>query len=403
MADARATSLIDLINEVSLLNPEVIASDMSVQAAQADVQTAIWQYYPSPSVSVISGFGSNNSYNKDPVTVLGMEQPLWTGGRLTAGVDSSKASKEVAMASLSEVRESLALRLVQSYVEWNVAKLKEQVIAGSLAVHVDLLKQINRRVNEGLAASSERIQVLSRIQQLESDAQSYRGQSLQAFSTMKHLVARELLEDELLSVLVEPYPVVAELTALSREAFAVSPSLQKARAAIEVAEASHDLSKATLLPRISLSLEHQIDSNSGLQQDSGSRVYISIKSDIGAGLSARSKSASAVALVDSAMRRMDAVQLQLVAQLDSDRLTLQSLQSRKGYLATAINHADAVRESYVRQYLQGRRTWLDVMNAEREVSQLQVQMVEISGGQILSSWRLGILTKGVGGIANLSL
>lgn len=402
--DANAASLVDLINEVSMVNPEVLASQMQVQAAEADVDTAKWQFYPTPSLSVRSAMtDSDDAINKSPITVFGLEQPLWTGGRLTAGLDNSKASRDMAKASLDETRQALALRLVQAYGDWYVARFKGQALADSLAVHHDLLKQIDRRIGEGLAARSDRVQVLSRIEQIEADVQSYLGQAQRGLSMMQLLVGRELRDEDLSRMLAEPFLVSTELDSLQREALTTNPSLQRANAAISLAEANLKLAKATVMPRVSFSLEHQWNAQYDTQLDSSNRAYLTVASDLGAGLSARSKRSAAAALADGAMRELDAARLQLVTQLDSDRLTLVSLRKRKGFLNAAMVSADAVRASYGRQYLQGRRTWLDVMNAEREVSQLNVQSAEVMGNQITSSWRLGVLTKGVAGISRQAL
>lgn len=404
IGDARGAGLVDLINEVSMVNPEVLASRLQVQAAEADIETARWQFYPTPSFSVRSAMqDSDDAVSSSPVSVFGIEQPLWTGGRLRAGLENSQAARDASKASLDETRQAVALRLVQAYSDWYASHFKGQAVGASLDAHRDLLRQIDRRISEGLAARSDRTQVRSRIEQIEADVQAYQGQAQRGVSAIQQLIGRQLHEADLLRRVAVPLSVATELDRLRQDAFAVNPSLQRASASIKVAEANLKMAKATVLPRVSLSLEHQWNAQYDYQPDSSNRAYLTVASDLGAGLSARSKRSAAAALADSATQQLDAARLQLVTQLDSDRLTLLSMRTRKGFLNAAVASAEAVRASYARQYLQGRRTWLDVMNAEREVAQLQVQSAEVMASQLASSWRLGILTRGVAGISLLAL
>jgi outer membrane protein, adhesin transport system len=54
-----------------------------------------------------------------------------------------------------------------------------------------------------------------------------------------------------------------------------------------------------------------------------------------------------------------------------------------------------VSESYDRQFLAGRKTWIDVMNAARELTQTQIQIADILSAQTVASWRLAINTLGL--------
>lgn len=399
-SSVQSASLVDLINEVNLVHPQILASRMSVAAAASDVETAKWQFYPTPSVSVRSPLSDTSDQVKsNPVVVIGLEQPIWTGGRLNAGLDIAKAGEDDAKANLDEVRQNFSLQVVQAYVDWFVAKHKTRAITESMTAHQNLLRQNDRRIGEGLAAPSDRIQLLSRIEQIDGDMKAYRGQAQRSMALMRQLIGRELQERELTSDLAQPLTVLVDYRALQLDAIAISPQLQIAKAGIESAEAHVKQAKATWLPRVSLSLEHQLNSQYEGQNDVINRAYITVASDIGAGFSARTISASAGARLEAANNQIHAVQLQLASQIESDHISFVSLNAQKKALSAAIESSKAVCASYARQYLEGRKTWLDVMNCEREISQLRIQMVDIDGGQLSISWRLGILTKGVSGIA----
>jgi adhesin transport system outer membrane protein len=54
-----------------------------------------------------------------------------------------------------------------------------------------------------------------------------------------------------------------------------------------------------------------------------------------------------------------------------------------------------VSESYDRQFLAGRKTWLDVMNAARELAQTETLIADLLSTQVVASWRLSFYTRGI--------
>ena len=54
-----------------------------------------------------------------------------------------------------------------------------------------------------------------------------------------------------------------------------------------------------------------------------------------------------------------------------------------------------VLDSYERQFLAGRKQWLDLMNAAREQAQSESQLADALGALQLSGWRLALWMAGV--------
>lgn len=51
--------------------------------------------------------------------------------------------------------------------------------------------------------------------------------------------------------------------------------------------------------------------------------------------------------------------------------------------------------SYDRQFLAGRKSWLDVMNAAHERAQTESPRADLQSTQVVVTWRLASLTRGV--------
>jgi adhesin transport system outer membrane protein len=66
---------------------------------------------------------------------------------------------------------------------------------------------------------------------------------------------------------------------------------------------------------------------------------------------------------------------------------------RLASLKQAQKASEDIRESWDRQFVTGRKTWLDVMNAAKELAQTELQLAEAQASLIVSSWRIAILTQ----------
>ena len=49
-------------------------------------------------------------------------------------------------------------------------------------------------------------------------------------------------------------------------------------------------------------------------------------------------------------------------------------------------------ESFERQFNAGRKTWLDLMTVAKDVAQNEMQLAELRGAELQTSWHLHILT-----------
>lgn len=133
-------------------NPSIVAQQQMVQSAGAVKDTAQWQYYPTPNISVqqVKAGKNDPSYQGDErVLTASLQQPLWTGGKLDAGFEKAEHEQKGAWAGLAEARQDIQLRTVQAYSDWLTASLKGQVSERSIATHEKLYARIARRVAEG--------------------------------------------------------------------------------------------------------------------------------------------------------------------------------------------------------------------------------------------------------------
>lgn len=85
-------------------------------------------------------------------------------------------------------------------------------------------------------------------------------------------------------------------------------------------------------------------------------------------------------------------------QILADHVLATASAKRLEALGATLQAAAQVSESYDRQFLAGRKTWLDVLNAARELIQTQVLIADTQSTQLVASWRLAMNTQGLAAV-----
>lgn len=262
---AQAQVLEPLVSTALGSHPSAQAYRALLGAAAADVDTARRQYYPTPSIAVESAStnASDSAYQGDKtVSTLRLQQPLWTGGRLDAGMAKAHAGALASQAALDEVRQQLALRVVQSYGDWLGSHLKTQAYERSTASHARLRDQVKRRVDLGLSSDSDLILATGRLESMTADLLQARAQNAVALARLGQLLGRPTESDALSAVIAASKPVGPDLQALLDAALATSPTVRKAQAQARVQESLIAERRADLSPEVYLRAEQQYGNHS---------------------------------------------------------------------------------------------------------------------------------------------
>ena len=383
-SQASLPTLSALIQKAVTTHPLVEEGKADLRAGNQAVKTAKWQYFPTPAVSYEKAFADNDGYT----TVLSLDQPLWSGGRLSAGLDSARANVSVLSASLAESQRELAFRVVGIYGQWLSASLQRQALQASESLHQDLLERVQRRFDGGVSTGSDLELARGRLQSVKALSAATAAGEISAVTTLAVLTGQELDSATLAAAPRQPPPELArEEQALLIGALAHSPSIQRAEANVKVARASVKGQRSATRPEVFVQFQREFDD---FKPDS--RVQVGIRSQFGAGLSSFSGIAQAREAVSSAIALRRSEELAIRERIRSDLATLQSYALRRPALEEAQRTGEQVYESYQRQFLTGSKSWLDVMNSARDLQGAQLQLAEAIAGQLSVEWRLYVLT-----------
>lgn len=384
--------------QIAVQNHPLVRSAMaSESSARKSIESVEWQAYPTPSITVEGAKASATDLNyrgDDKVTTLRLTQPLFSGGAYTAQLERAKANLLVSQASTKETSLQIAQKVVASYSDWLTAQLKAQSWQKSVTIHQKLLQSAKNRIAQGVSASSDLVLVQGRLDATNAELFSAALQAELALNKLREQLDLPLTAKNLKTDASSPLSASASLESLLIDAEGFSPSIEKAKAQVLLAQANASERQSSLLPDVNLRIERQIGNFAIAKTTPENRILLSVTTKFGAGLSSFSNISAAQALEESAQLEIQTQRRILREQVLNDYSTSKSFKERLQTLQSALEASQTVLDSFERQFASGRKSWLDLMTIAREVAQNETQIADLKGAELQTVWRLHILTTG---------
>ena len=358
-----------------------IAQRLSEQGASEYGATgARWQRWPGLSVSSSRGpLGST-------LTELQLEQPLWSGGRITANINAAEARAEAARNSVAEARKVILERTINAYAE--AMRLQSRLLIADTAIadFEQLRDMIDRRVESGISPKADAINVRARLQQSQSERMQM---SLQLQNTRTEL---ELLLGRRFTALVVP-PPLAKLSLNMDEALDIvldtAPELARLNAEERVAEEAIAATRSSLSPSLALRYQRVFGGGTFYATD---QVFVGVTYQPGNGLSSFSAISEAESRRTGAVYAREAGRLDLINRVRSLWQQADSSRRELSILNELVSSTQQVYESCLRQFPVGRRTWLELLLARRDATQAQYALADIRWSGFASQLKLELVT-----------
>ena len=249
LAAAAQTSTFEQIASSALAtHPAIQSRFSSATAAKAELEGASWQRYPTPSVEV-------DSDNRGATTsLLRLQQPLWTGGRIEAGIDAAGSRHKAAETAIGETKQEIISRVIIAYAEALRQQARSERLATSVQQHEQLLGLITRRVEHDASPHVDQELAQSRLYQAINDLSASKQALATARTQLSQLCGSPVGQGDAQSpnnVLDQP-----DKESLLDQAIAWSPTLRRLSYESDAAQAEIETKRAAYKPQISLRLEN---------------------------------------------------------------------------------------------------------------------------------------------------
>lgn len=392
-ASATAQTVVDALSQAYLTNPTLAAQRASTRASDEAVAQANSQWKPSLSMStgVTTAYTSNGTATMStasPTITLSLNQPLYRGGRIEAGIDQAEANVLAARARLRTTEGQVLASVVDAYMGVLRDQAVLQLNINSEQVMQTELRASRNRFQLGAATSTDVATAESRLSAASATRIQAEGSFRISLTTYERIVGvapTSMSTPEPLTMLPNSLEETIQI------ALNESPAVLVAFYAEHTAQASLRSANGARLPTVSMSA-----STSRRAPDWPDWAPFTLASSVGVSVSVPLyQSGGEFSSIRSAQENLSASRLQLEDARRTARSTVtQSWQSLATARAQILSRSDQVRASesalrgFRQEYEVGARTLLEVLNAEQDLLNARVQLVTSRRDEVVASYGL---------------
>lgn len=396
-APASAQTLTEALVMTYQSNPEILAQRAALRAADENIPAAEGAWRPAVSATLSSGVtnvdSESNGINSPAGTsypqtgTLSVSQPIYTGGAGDAALASSEADVQAQRASMFSVEQSVLLSAVSAYVDVIQAQSTFELQITNVERLEKQLQATRDRFRVGEVTRTDVAQAESRLARANADRTSAEGNLVTArveFERVVGSVPTNLTQPAVASNLPSNRETTVDL------AVADNFLLIRQKYIEESARADVDSALSNLYPTLDLVGEAQYakDSSGGDNRTTSLSAELQLVIPIYqrgvqyANVRNSKETLNQQRLTTDQQRR--AVVDSAASTFESYKTTLAGIESIKSEVQSAEIALDGVQQ----EATVGARTVLDVLDAEQELLDAQVRLVQANRDAIVASYQL---------------
>lgn len=372
---AAAQSLRETVATALQNNPKVLGARTSAQAISHEVTGARSQMNARYGLIIEPAYGYVRESGSNSRGDLGVQaiKPLYDSGRTDNEIARQRARLAGANQDLERARAEVALEVADAYVE----VIKQHALTELADDYVGAIESLNRRVQEIVRHDRGRgydlLQTQSRLQQARLARASREGTLLESQATLAQLVGRPVMKlTEPPAPRGLPPSLDAALAALDNH-----PAVLAGMAEVEAARRAAAVANAWDKPAISARARvHSPEYPLGNRQWFGGYDVGFVTDwnpfDGGAGAA---RAAAANEQIRAAEEDAAATRRDIATEVARHWTQMRSRAARTGSLDDLVEGARKVRAAYWEQFQIGKRSIIDLLNAENETYQSRISAI----------------------------
>jgi outer membrane protein, adhesin transport system len=377
-----------LIRETISVNPQVLGKRAAYRAARNAVTASRLNFLPSPYLQLQATGGERLGTSYRRYAACGVQLPVGLGGQKIAGLSMAKSMALSGSHSVQETRLSLAHGVVSAYQNLLALHHRMRALEKGVRLTEQYAAMMERRVRAGASAPIDKVQVDARLSQARNELSACRSGYRVATEQLSQLVGEPLQDERFLFLEAEGMEPPPGMETVLRQAEASNPTLARMAADITTAKAQRRLQTAELFPTLTLKAEHREYKDLIGSTAHDNLVYATVEYAFGSGISSFAGIRAASDRIDSYAEAREAALRDLRVRVRADHEECRLSLERYGEASSASLAAGRVLDSYTRLFVAGKRSWLDVLNAARELIQSEVAESDILATYWGSRYRL---------------
>ncbi|MEL0064235.1 MAG: TolC family outer membrane protein [Gammaproteobacteria bacterium] len=393
-----AQSLEEVVELTLRTNPDVLAVEHGLDAAEQLHRQARGAYLPSLDFVIAGGRENSNNtttraLGQDDLKLtraersLRLTQLIYDGSATSGFIQQQAALVDAATARLVSARESISLRAIQVYLE---SIRRSEVVAlaeENLGHHDETLEKITERFESGVGTKVDVVQTRGRRAQSRANVILSEREAKNGRAEFYRVVGEhpaDLNLPDAVAGLPETLEQALE-TAMSN-----SPLIKTSEAELAAAEAGRKQARGAFYPRFDLELgatrNDDMDGSIGSNDDESAVVRMTY--NLYRGGSDRARLNEAEAREQAARETLRSTQRAVEEDVTLIWNELQDILMRIEFLEAHVKSTEEVLSVYREQLALGKRTLLDLLDVQNELLRAKIALVSGENSALLAQYRV---------------
>jgi adhesin transport system outer membrane protein len=360
----------DLIEKSATQHPSVLAKNATLFASEYEKDSAFYQFFATPSVSYERKYNDTD----DESTVFKLSQPLFVGGKIKYGYDRAEIAMSIANLNIQDLQDTLAIQMIEALYNYRSALKRVEVQKDTLAKLHGYQEMIQKRANSGISPESDIYLIESRLSYEKNQLTTFETAKDKAKRMIDYLLAEEIeentlnnivnsnFENKMITILADGEKGFIE-TSLFR-----NPELKKYHNEILKSNKELEIEKSILYPSVYANWINRDGDN--IENDT--YVGVSVEFKLGAGLSTYSNIQAAKQKTLAFKSEYESKKENLTRTYKDELEEYTQIKTKIVELEKMIKNTTMVVDSYNRLFILGKKSWLDLLNSERELTQYKL-------------------------------
>lgn len=366
----------DLIKSTNSNHPSLKTAVLAAQASKQDVEAIKRRKWPAISMAVEAASTDKGSF---PSQTLGVEQILWDFGSLESKVSESEQASVIAELAIQSERRRLHIEVANAWQALIGAMQRVEVGNEALKTLAEYQEMMTRRVNAEVSPAIDLEVVASRTLSVEVEVAQARSAissaliKLRQLTGLSNLDAYALTQSSVKAELeIKEFGEQAKVADWSLD-IERHPVVLKAKYEAKLNEFRLKAKRSEQWPQIYARINQPLDTGTGAANERTMQgvAYVGIRYTPGAGFASSAEVSSMASRLASSYQAVDVAKSDIA---ESVRLEVNEFQNsllRHQSQVRAVQSSKKVLESYKSQFVAGKKTWQDVLNAVRELTASQ--------------------------------
>ena len=374
----------DALQAVINYHPAVAGKRSELEARSYGIDTAWAGRYPT-----LSGQVNSTDSDGDEQYNLRLEQPVWTFGKLDAESELATSAYDSEQWDLLRVQRSLIEATAVQYAQIQGLRQQSDIAQKNINELKVLYQRIKRRSKGGLASKADVLLAQARLEQGNLKFETIQGDLKSSITELQALTQVPVDSKKLIN---HQLTQLAARETLQTEALAVSADIRLKRSQVDDADFQVKKERLSWTPDVVLWAQHTSYNGSGRLYSDDSQVGIGLIARFnGMGFVSKSRTKEAISRKYAAQHDISVAETDVRRKVDTQFLQRQTQERRAKSQKLNVNALTQALASFKRQYDAGHKTWMDVLNTQRELTESRLQQVRIDNDWLIASLHLAAM------------